>query len=607
MMVLAQNLNKTEDKSILVLHSYHQGLEWTDNTSKGIQSVFQNKDDYGLIFEYMDTKRNYSKEYFTVLTQIYKAKAKKNSYDAIITSDNAAFDFMREHSTEYYPGVPIIYCGVNNLDTAVLKDVPHFYGYDEKVDYQQTISAISKVFPKRKNILIINDNTATGKAIRKELIKVIPEFENQLNFEFYSDFNLQDIRQKVASLDDTWAIYLLVINRDKDGNFISYKKGISNIQDVSKVPIFGSWDFYENKGLFGGKITRGFDQGEHAGLMAEAIIQNGESMYRSQINMVHNKYVFDYIEMQKFGITRSDLPEDIIIINEPEENEYIIQTILAISILLVLIVILLSIRLYLKKRRAKKLQGLVDEKTIQLKDVILVLKELNVKKDRFLSIMSHDLKGPFNSILGFSRLLDKEFESLTKEEQKKFITKINGGLENTFKLLESLLSWTYAQSDTIEFDAQRHDISLLTKEIIDVLNFSAEQKSIQIKNKLPSSIYVTADKNMLSTIIRNLIFNAIKFTPRKGEIEIKLSDFSNENHKSFLAYSVKDNGVGMSKEKQSHLFDIGEVSSTNGTDNEPGSGLGLILCKDFTDKHGGELWVESEPNNGSKFIFTLPN
>lgn len=605
MVVLAQNVKKDEEKNILVLHSYHQGLEWTDNISSGIQSVFEDRSDVNLIFEYLDTKRNFSPDYFEALRVIHEAKAKQNPYKVIIACDNAAFDFMRKYSDEYYPGVPVVYCGVNNLDIEVLREVPHFYGFDEKVNYKQTIASIKKVFPSRKNILIINDSTTTGLAIRKELVKVLPDFED-LNFEIYSEFTMPEIKEKVKYLDDTYAIYLLVINRDREGNFISYKKGISGIHEVCNVPIFGSWDFYENKGLFGGKITRGFDQGAHAAHLAETIMEKGISDYISQINTVVNNYVFDYREMEIFGINPDQLPENSLIINRPEKNENLLQGILIFSLVLLVLTVVLAVRLSYKKRKSIELQNLVDEKTERLLGMNIALKEINTKKDRFFSIMSHDLRGPFSAILGFSSMLHDEFDDLKIDEQKKFITKINSGLQNTYKLLEDLLSWSYAQSGSIEFNPKRENISIITKEIIEVLGFSAEQKSITIINRVPDLIFVTADKNMISTIIRNLINNAIKFTPRKGVIEIDLEELSNKSNKECLAFSVKDNGVGMPYETQKKLFEIGEVISTNGTDNESGTGLGLILCKEFVDKHKGKIWVEGEVNRGSKFVFTLP-
>lgn len=328
--------------------------------------------------------------------------------------------------------------------------------------------------------------------------------------------------------------------------------------------------------------------------------------YISQINTVINNYVFDYREMLRFNVSSDQLPKNSLIINKPEKNENLLQSIIVSTVTLLLIIIFLALRLNYKKKRAIELQDLVDEKTERLLRMNVALKEINTKKDRFFSIISHDLRGPFSSILGFSSMLKDEFDSLEPEEQKKFIFKINSGLKNTYKLLEDLLSWSYAQSGSVEFKPKRENISLITKEIIEVLDFSAGQKSITIINRLPDLVFVTADKNMISTIIRNLINNAIKFTPRKGIIEVDFEERSNKNNNLSLAFSVKDNGVGIPFETQSKLFDIGEVVSTNGTDNESGTGLGLILCKEFVDKHKGEIWVESEVNRGSKFVFTLP-
>lgn len=600
-----QNLPVAET-NILVLHSYHQGLEWTDNITKGIQSVFKDKTGVNLIFEYLDTKRNFSTEYFGALEEIYRAKAKQNPYNIIITCDNAAYDFMRKYSQEYHLGIPIVFCGVNNLDKDQLTDLPNFYGFDEKVDYKQTLASIRSIFPKRKNVLIINDSTVTGVAIRNEVNQILPQFSKDLNFEFYSKFDLNGLQEKVKSLDDSYVIYLLVVNRDKHGNFITYRKGISTIYEVSRVPIFGSWDFYENKGLFGGKITKGFDQGEYAAKMAEDIIENGISSQISQYNTLDNKFVFDHKEMSKYDISSDDLPRNSIIINEPDKNEALIRAILFLALALFLIIVFLLVRLTFKKRRAKQLQSLVDEKTVRLREMNVALKDIITKKDRFLSIMSHDLRGPFNSMLGFAGILNDEFEDLEKEDQKKYVSLIYKGIDNTFKLLENLLYWSYTQSGTIEFAPSKTNVHQLCQEILDIINISADQKNINLINKIPESAVVFADKNMLSTIIRNLISNAIKFTPRGGEIIISLKGMLIKDGNQMMQFSVKDNGVGMSKMVQSKLFDMSEISSTTGTENETGTGLGLVLCKEFTDKHKGKIWVESEKDNGSEFIFTIP-
>ncbi len=600
-----QKITNTE-KNVLVLHSYHQGLEWTDEISKGIQSVFCENSDINIIFEYLDTKRIFTPKYFEALHEIYKIKAEQNNYDVIITCDNAAFDFMRKYSQEYFPGVKVVYCGVNNLDEESLKDLPNFYGFKEEVDYKMTIKSIQSIFPNRKNILIINDNTATAINIKEELIKVLPEFEGELNFEFFTNFDLQDLENKIETLNKTYAIYLLVINSDKHGEFISYKQGISAVKKSSKVPIFGSWSFYSKKGLFGGKITRGFDQGEQAAIMAQEIMDSGISNNISQINSIDSKYVFDYIEMEKFGISKKQIPNKSIILNQADQKERLLKVILKILGVLIILIIFLLVRLVLKKRNSKRLESLVDEKTISLHKKNLVLVDTIAKKDRFLSILSHDLKGPFSSMLGFSTLLNDEFENINHDIQKRYIGLINEGLHNTYKLVENILSWSYSQSGIIEYNPQKEDIYVLINEIIGVMSFSSNQKNICLESKVQESVTAIIDRNMISTILRNIIFNAIKFTPKHGRIEISTEEVEDENKNRFIKFSIKDSGVGMSAESISKLFDLGKTTSTNGTDNEKGTGLGLILCKDFTEKHKGNIWVESEVGKGSTFYFTIP-
>jgi len=235
------------------------------------------------------------------------------------------------------------------------------------------------------------------------------------------------------------------------------------------------------------------------------------------------------------------------------------------------------------------------------------LTKLNATKDKFFSIIAHDLKSPFNTMLGFSNLLVEKFDSYEIEKQKRFIGILNNDIHNTYKLLENLLMWSQSQNGTIDFKPEKENLYLLAVEIIDLLSQMAENKGITVTNKMSSNIFVNVDKYMLATIIRNLISNAIKFTPKGGTIEIGVDTSLGVslNQNSIQIY-VKDSGIGIKPEKQDKIFSISENTSTKGTENETGTGLGLILCKEFVEKHEGEIWIESREGAGSKFIFTLP-
>ena len=254
------------------------------------------------------------------------------------------------------------------------------------------------------------------------------------------------------------------------------------------------------------------------------------------------------------------------------------------------------------------LQDITERKKAEqaLKESEAKLRESNLTKDKFFSIIAHDLKSPFNTMLGFSNLLVDKFDQYNTLEQKKFIDILNQDIQNTYELLENLLLWSRSQRGALDFNFEKENLYLLAVESFNLLNQSAVNKSITIINRIPENIYVYADKDMLATVIRNLISNAIKFTPQGGEIVLHACIKSDENKKKHVEISVSDNGIGIEKEKLDQLFKISENVSTKGTEGESGTGLGLILCKEFVEKHGGKIWVESEFSKSSKFIFTIP-
>jgi len=229
------------------------------------------------------------------------------------------------------------------------------------------------------------------------------------------------------------------------------------------------------------------------------------------------------------------------------------------------------------------------------------LSELNATKDRFFSIIAHDLKSPFNSIFGFSELLVEQMNRKDYQGVEKFAAIINRSSKQAMDLLTNLLEWARAQTGKIEFNPEYIELVTLINEVAELFNDSAQQKAITIITDLPHNLPVFADKYMIGTVLRNLISNGIKFTHPGGKIRV--STKQNENQ---VTVSVSDNGVGIEKETIDKLFRIEYSYSTTGTARESGTGLGLLLCKEFIEMHGGKIWVESEPEKGSVFLLTLP-
>ncbi|QCK16185.1 PAS domain-containing sensor histidine kinase [Mangrovivirga cuniculi] len=229
------------------------------------------------------------------------------------------------------------------------------------------------------------------------------------------------------------------------------------------------------------------------------------------------------------------------------------------------------------------------------------LNRLNSTKDKFFSIIAHDLRSPFSSILGLANLLEKQVKENNLDGIEEYSRLIKKSTKKAIELLENLIQWSRTQSDTITMAPENIDLKNLIPHVIGLLKYHAKQKYIDIKCDIPDKSKVKADPKMLRTILRNLISNAIKFTRENGEINIKVEDQKSEYH-----VIIADNGVGIPKDKFEKLFNIEESTSMPGTKNETGTGLGLILCKEFVEKHGGNIWVDSMPGKGSTFTFTIP-
>ena len=236
-----------------------------------------------------------------------------------------------------------------------------------------------------------------------------------------------------------------------------------------------------------------------------------------------------------------------------------------------------------------------------LKESESLLRELNATKDKFFSIVSHDLKSPFNAIIGFSNILAEQVQEKNYEGIEENAEIIHASSQRAMDLLMNLLEWSRSQTSRMEFYPEYVEMVTLINEVIELLGDLAQQKSISIHRDLPRNMLAFIDKAMISTILRNLISNAVKFTRPGGRIVI-----SAELKNAELIIAVCDNGVGIKKESIEKLFRIDENHSTLGTQNEKGTGLGLILCKEFIEKHGGKIWVESEVGKGSAFYFTIP-
>lgn len=249
----------------------------------------------------------------------------------------------------------------------------------------------------------------------------------------------------------------------------------------------------------------------------------------------------------------------------------------------------------------QELEDLVEKRTQKTIEYANKLEEANNTKDKFFSIIAHDLKNPFNTLIGYSDILKSDFREYGQDEIFQHLNVIYDTSVNGYNLLENLLKWSQSQTNKLLFEPSKINLHNIVQMCIDDNENQSQFKDIDVINDIPELYHIVADENLLKTVLRNLINNAVKFTHRNGMISIGCN-----KDKDAVEVYVKDTGIGMSKNEKQNIFKIDTVNSKPGTEKEKGSGLGLILCKEFVEKHGGTIWVESEPNRGSTFKFTIP-
>lgn len=398
---------------VLVLNSYSSGFSWSDREMEGLFSVLTQEDDIEIYVEYLDSKRFDDERHFLLFKDYIKRKYEDYGFDAIVTLDNDAFDFVLENYEELFFNTPVVFCGINYYQEYEFEKYDFIRGIVERNDIKDTIEIALKLHPDTKNIYVVLDNhTKTGQLVKKEMEEVIIPMFSDINFVFISD-TIEEIENNLHNPLPNSIAYFLPFNRDINGYFYEYKDIGKIIEQIDMLPIYTSVEDYLDYKVIGGKILKAFEQGEKAGKIVLELLNGIDMQNVPKIYFPENDYIFNYLELQRWGIPKNSLPQESIIINNPtsfyEENPILFWLIIVTLPLIILAIYVLR------------------EQNIKLQNYIYELKRAKSK----LNYIHSELQASNQQLASYNEELIAQNEEI--EGNYKKIENLNNKI---FKLLE---------------------------------------------------------------------------------------------------------------------------------------------------------------------------
>jgi PAS domain S-box-containing protein len=370
----ADQINSRQ-RHVLLLHSYHKGMTWADDITDSVAASL-GKFDPGieLHVEYMDTKRVFGEEHLGNLYAEYRFKFKQMKFDAVVLADDGALNFVLKHYEELFPGTPVVFCGINNFEPGMLVNRPEFTGILEVVDVADTLKIALSLHPNARRVYIINDMSASGKGLHREISKAIREFASRAEFTFLEDYTVDELADIIAKIPTDSIILRSAFFVDKSGRSLPNEKvSYAAVGSSARVPVYTLWDFYMGLGVVGGKMVSGTSQGELAATLAARIL-NGEKPSSIPVEVKSpNRLMFDYRQLQRFDIDRSSLPPGSKVINEPLPfyaiNKALTWTGAIFTMAMTFIAVLLVLSINRRKRTEENLRESNEKLAVTLSSI----------------------------------------------------------------------------------------------------------------------------------------------------------------------------------------------------------------------------------------------
>lgn len=644
--------NAQERKEVLVISSYNSRFPTFFQQIEGIQSVFDTSNvDFDL--EFMDSKRfpdSISKSLFADLLSFKLSHY--SSYDAVISTDDNALNFVIEYQDELFKDIPIVFCGINNAELAMMQNQnPLITGVMESISMQETVELMLGLFPDQKTMYVIVDNTTSGQADLKTFHKVAETMPN-IHVEEISlqTLSFDEYIQKLRTIPSTSPVLLIAAYQDRSHKTINFEESISIINKNLRAPVFHVYQHGMGEGVLGGKIISHYQQGKTAALLVSDILSGYPASSIHVITESPNVFMFDYEEVIKHHLNSTQLPEDAQFINLPvsfyQRYKSIIHFTILIIVFLLVFILILSINI-LRRREAERrlkeqnesylqlnseylvqneelkthrnhLEELVVEKTKDLANKNDLLEEKNVQLELVLEDLkgaqlqliqaekmaslglltagvAHEINNPLNYISGSYSLLDRilDQENLKTDEIQDLLSNLKIGVDRASDIVKSLNQFSHTQNHLDE----QCSIHTILENCLLILNHQIKNRIEVIKDFASTPLRCSGSVGKLHQAFINILNNSIQAIEQHGTITI--STFKKGDT---ILIKFSDSGCGIKKEHMGKIFDPFFTTKDPGK----GTGLGMSITYNIVKDHKGTIEVTSEVDKGTSTIITLP-
>lgn len=571
-----------DQKRVLILHSYHVGYPWTDNVSEGITSILNKEENVEIIYEHMDTKRHVDKDYLKKLLHIYKYKYSGAIPDVIICSDDNALNFLLKNRDELFTSVPIVFCGINNFTDSRIAGHKNITGVVENPDVLGTLQIALRLHPGTRQVAVVHDQTKSALANIERLRKIAPDFEKQVEFKYLTDMTISELREALRALPSETVVLHLTFARDRVGVFLPLKEASKLVNDNFAGPVYTCWDVRMSyPGHCGGKVVSGRMQGETAAQMAWQIL-HGEST--DSIDIVRespNVYMFDYEQVKRFGLSKNDLPENSIIVNEPFSfyKKYKGKIWITIGSFAFLLFLIVSLTTNILRRKQSEETLRESEKRLRfLSSQLLNAQEIERRR---ISLELHDEMGQVLTAISINlrsmgRELPLNLDPLIKEK-----------LAETQSLLEQASEQIRELSHYLR-PSMLDDLGLLPT-LRWYLDGYKKRTDLDVKYK-PINFEERPNPEVEIVIYRVVqeALNNIAKHAQASRVLVRL-----ERKEKEVAISIEDDGKG---------FDVNEVLAPD----DLKGGIGILGMRERVSTLGGRLSIQSRKGSGTSISAEIP-